>query len=183
MSNKGFSHIGLATLDLDTTRAFYQDVLGFKPVVADTLRIQEGGVLRHLFFDVGDDQLLAFMEAREIPGVPKAYDAGINRGLGVPAAFYHFAFEAGSQAALATKRDQLRDKGVVVSDIVDHGWAQSIYFRDPNGLSLEYCCQVRNLTADDAVMQDRGTIPFAALNLEKLNDVSRVQSKRLAATS
>ena len=70
MSNKGFSHIELATLDLDRTRAFYQDVLGFEPVVADTLRIREGGRLRHLFFDVGRDQLLAFMEARDIPGVP-----------------------------------------------------------------------------------------------------------------
>jgi hypothetical protein len=33
--------------------------------------------------------------------VPTEYDAGINRGLGVPAGFYHFAFEAGSPAALA----------------------------------------------------------------------------------
>jgi catechol 2,3-dioxygenase-like lactoylglutathione lyase family enzyme len=37
MSNKGFSHIGLSTLDLDKTRAFYEDVLGFKAVVADML--------------------------------------------------------------------------------------------------------------------------------------------------
>jgi len=98
MSNKGFSHIGLSTLDLDKTRAFYEDVLGFKPVVSDTLRIAEGGHLRHVFFDVGRDQLLAFMEANDMPGVPAQYDAGINRGLGVPAAFYHFAFEAGSES-------------------------------------------------------------------------------------
>jgi len=55
MSHKGFSHIGLSTLDLDTTREFYEGVLGFKPVVADTIRIEEGGHLRHLFFDVGRD--------------------------------------------------------------------------------------------------------------------------------
>src|SRR5262247_645412 len=131
MSNKGFSHIGLSTLDLDKTRAFYEDVLGFKPVVADTLNIREGGRLRHIFFDVGRDQLLAFMEARDVPGVPEGYDAGINRGPGVPAAFYHFAFEAGSEAVLAGKLVQLRAKGVEASDIVDHGWAKSIYFRDP----------------------------------------------------
>jgi catechol 2,3-dioxygenase-like lactoylglutathione lyase family enzyme len=178
MSNKGFSHIGLATLDLDRTRAFYQDVLGFEPVVADTLRIREGGRLRHLFFDVGRDQLLAFMEARDVPGVPADFDAGINRGLGVPAAFYHFAFEAGSEASLAAKRSQLRKKGVQVTDVVDHGWAKSIYFRDPNGLSLEYCCLTRDLVGDDAVMQERGTIPAAALNLDKLTEVSHVQSER-----
>jgi catechol 2,3-dioxygenase-like lactoylglutathione lyase family enzyme len=30
MSHKGFSHIALTTLDLDNTRRFYEDVLGFK---------------------------------------------------------------------------------------------------------------------------------------------------------
>jgi catechol 2,3-dioxygenase-like lactoylglutathione lyase family enzyme len=89
--------------------------------------------------------------------VPTEFDAGINRGLGVPAAFYHFAFEAGSEAALAEKRDQLRTNGVEVTDIVDHGWAKSIYFKDANGLSLEYCCVVRNLNKNDAIMQERFT--------------------------
>src|SRR5215468_4136131 len=180
MRNKGFSHIGLSTLDLDKTRAFYEDGLGFKPVVADTLRIREGGRLRHIFFDVGRDQLLACMEARDMPGVPAHYEAGINRGLGVPGAFYHFAFEAGSEAGLAAKRDQLRSRGLDVTDIVDHGWAKSIYFKDPNGVSLEYCCLVRDLTSDDAVMQERGTIPLAALDFtnDSSAEVSRVQSQR-----
>ena len=96
MSHKGFSHIGLSTLDLDKTRAFYEGVLGFKPVRCDTIKVKEGGQIRHIFFDTGRDQLLAFMEARGVPGVPAEYDAGINRGLGVPSAFYHFAFETGS---------------------------------------------------------------------------------------
>lgn len=185
MSNKGFSHIGLSTLDLDKTRAFYEGVLGFKPVVADTLRVAEGGRIRHVFFDVGRDQLLAFMEPRDLPGVPADYDAGINRGLGVPAAFYHFAFEAGSEVALAAKRDELRAKGVVVTDIVDHSWARSIYFKDPNGLSLEYCCVVRDLTADDAVMQERGTVPLAALDIDTRTsaELSRVQSQRGKVTA
>jgi catechol 2,3-dioxygenase-like lactoylglutathione lyase family enzyme len=165
MSHRGFSHIGLSTLDLDKTRQFYEGVLGFKPVVADTINIKEGGHLRHLFFDVGRDQLIAFLEPNGVPDVPAKYDAGINQGLSVPAGFYHFAFEAGSAAALAEKRDELRAKGVEVTDIVDHGWAQSIYFKDPNGLSLEYCCMVRNLTKDDATMQQRFTIPRGALEL------------------
>src|SRR3981189_3074315 len=130
MIDRGFSHIGLSTPDLDKPRAFYEGVLGFKPVVADTLRIKEGGRLRHLFFDAGRDQLLAFMEVRGVPGIPEEFDAGINRGLGVPAAFYHFAFEAGSAATLEDKRRELRAKGVEVTDI---------------GLQLEYCCMTRDL--------------------------------------
>src|SRR5262249_4764932 len=82
MSNKGFSHVGLSTLDLDKTREFYEKVLGFKVVIADTIKIKEGGAIRHIFLDTGRDQLLAFMEPRGVPGVPVEYDAGLNRGLG-----------------------------------------------------------------------------------------------------
>src|SRR5262249_12604462 len=123
MSHRGISHIGLSTLDLEKTREFYEDVLGFKAVVADTIKVKDAGRFRHLFFDIGRDQLIAFLEPNGVPGVPAQYDAGINRGLGAPAGFYHFAFEAGSPAALAEKRDELRAKGVDTTDIVDHGWA------------------------------------------------------------
>jgi len=185
MSHKGFSHIGLSTLDLEKTREFYEGVLGFKPVIADTIKIKEGGRIRHMFFDAGRDQLIAFMEPRGIPAVPAEYDAGINRGLGVPGAFYHFALEAGSEAALADKRDELRARGVDVTDIVDHGLSKSIYFKDPNGLSLEYCCFTRNLTRDDATMQERCTVSFAALELSNATsaEVSAAQSARGKHTS
>lgn len=179
-THKGFSHVGLSTLDLDKTRAFYEGVLGFKAVIADTIKIQEGGRIRHVFFDTGRDQLIAFMEPRGIPGVPVEFDAGINRGLGVPAAFYHFAFEAGTEAGLADKRDELRAKGVEVTDIVDHVWAKSIYFKDPNGMSLEYCCLVRNFIPDDASMQERFTLPLAALGLDNRDsaEITKAQSVR-----
>jgi catechol 2,3-dioxygenase-like lactoylglutathione lyase family enzyme len=180
MSHKGFSHVGLATLDLDKTREFYEGVLGFKAVIADAIKIKEGGTIRHIFFDTGRDQLIAFMEPQGVPGVPVEFDAGINRGLGVPAAFYHFAFEAGSEAGLADKRDELRAKGVEVTDIVDHVWAKSIYFKDPNGMSLEYCCLVRNFTEDDARMQERFTLPLAALGLDNSTSgvITKAQSVR-----
>ena len=163
MSHKGFSHIGLSTLDLDKTRDFYEGVLGFKPVVCDTITVEEGGKIRHIFFDTGHDQLIAFMEPRNVPGVPREYDAGINLGLGLPGGIYHFAFEAGNAAALGQKREELIGKGVEVSSVVDHGWAKSIYFRDPNGISLEYCCLTREFNDNDARMQDRFSISIKAL--------------------
>src|SRR5579864_2312233 len=64
MSNKGFSHLGLSTLDMDKTRAFYENVMGFKAVRCDLIPVKEGGRIRHVFFDTGRDQLMAFMEAR-----------------------------------------------------------------------------------------------------------------------
>ena len=59
-------------------------------------------------------------------------------------------------AALEAKRQELLSKGVMVTDIVDHEWAKSIYFHDPNGISLEYCCLTRDIgTEDDVTMQVR----------------------------
>jgi catechol-2,3-dioxygenase len=101
-----------------------------------------------------------------VPGIPAEYDAGINRGLGVPGVFYHFAFEAGSEAALDEKRHELLAKGIDVTEVVDHDWAKSIYFKDPNGIQLEFCCFTRNLNADDARMQHRAEISVRRLGLE-----------------
>lgn len=178
MSHKGFSHIGLSTLDLDKTRDFYENVLGFKPVRCDTIKVKEGGQIRHIFFDTGRDQLIAFMEPHGIPGVPLEFDAGINRGLGVPTAFYHFAFEAGTEAALEEKRQELLAKGVQVSEVVDHDWAKSIYFKDPNRMQLEYCCYTRDFVADDGRMQERFEASIRALGLEDTSELVPSKASR-----
>ena len=64
MTRKGLSHVGLSTLDLDRTRAFYEGVLGFKAVRCDTMQVKEGGQIRHVFFDA------AFREHLSVPGIP-----------------------------------------------------------------------------------------------------------------
>src|ERR1700724_3909246 len=92
MTNKGFSHVGLSTLHLDKTREFYEKVLGFKVVIADTIKISEGGAIRHIFFDTGRDQLLAFMEPRGVPGVPMDYSIRSNPTHRVPGEAALFAF-------------------------------------------------------------------------------------------
>jgi catechol 2,3-dioxygenase-like lactoylglutathione lyase family enzyme len=183
MANKGFSHLGLSTLDLDKTRDFYENVLGFKAVRCDIIEVKEGGRIRHIFFDTGRDQLIAFMEARGVPGIPGEYDAGITRGLGVPSAFYHFAFEAGSEAGLLEKRNELIAKGVEVTDVVDHDWAKSIYFKDPNGLQLEFCVFTRNLNADDARMQPRFEISVTRLGMEKIGTAQSLTAARTEPAS
>ena len=162
MGARGWSHVGLSTLDLDATRAFYEGVLGFPAVRCDIIEFAEGGRIRHIFFDTGGGQLIAFMEPRGIPGIPVEYDAGINRGLGVPDAFYHFAFDIDSQEALEAKRAELIAKGVKVTPVVDHEWIRSIYFKDPNGIMLEYACWCRELGPDDGVMQVRERVSLRA---------------------
>jgi catechol 2,3-dioxygenase-like lactoylglutathione lyase family enzyme len=85
MSSKGFCHIGLSTLDLDKTRAFYEGALGFNPVVSDMLRSRKGATFGTSSSMSGRrDQLIAFLEANQVPDMPTTYNAGINRGLGFP---------------------------------------------------------------------------------------------------
>ena len=161
MKARGWSHVCLVTLDLERTRGFYEGVLGFAVVRSDTIDVEEGGRIRHLFFDTGGDQLLAFMEPRGIVGIPVEFDASLNRPLGMPPGFYHFAFEAGSPEELAARRAALIEKRVRVTPIVDHGWAQSIYFEDPNGLLLEFACATCDVHADDFARESRFTVRMA----------------------
>lgn len=143
--NRGIHHIGVATHDMEATLEFYESVLGFPAVVCEMIEPESGGAIRHAFFDVGEGELIAFMEANDIEGVSPDFDTGINRGLGTGSGMIHFAFKVADPDELAKKRDELLEKGLKVRGIVDHGWCQSIYFRDPNFLQLEFCCLTAEL--------------------------------------
>jgi catechol 2,3-dioxygenase-like lactoylglutathione lyase family enzyme len=151
LKTRGFNHIDLGTKDMEATRAFYEDVLGFPLVRADLVEIGDRGRMKHFFFDVGNGQLVGFMSGEEIQGYPRDFDSGINRGLGLAQGVYHFAFDAESEADLERIKAHLISHGVEVRGPVDHeGWSKSIYFVDPNGLQLEVCHLLRAFRADDA---------------------------------
>src|SRR5262252_2997617 len=118
MKRKGWSHVSIGTLVMDATRAFYEGVLGFKAVRCDIIKVKEGGEIRHVFFDTGAGQLLAFMSPRGVQGVPVEFDGSLNRPLGMPDGVYHFAFETGTQAELEARRAALIAKGVKVTPVV-----------------------------------------------------------------
>src|SRR3989442_6154560 len=137
MAHLGFSHVGLSTVDLDRTRSFWEGLLGFRAVRCDTMTIEEGGQIRHVFFETGPGQLVAFMEPRGVPGIPAEYDAGINRGLGVPEAFYHFAFAVESVEALEARRAELIANGARATPLVYHEWVKASYLKGPNSLPIQ----------------------------------------------
>jgi catechol 2,3-dioxygenase-like lactoylglutathione lyase family enzyme len=170
--SRGFSHVSLSTLDMDATYDFYINVLGFKPLRFDRIPVDEGGLLRHLFIDVGHHQMLAFLGAEGVETIPGPTDPGMNVGLGVPRTFYHFAFEMGSEPILEAKRQELEAKGVPVSkQLVDLEWVRSFSLYDPvNGISLEFCCQVRELTPEDAIEKVRFTTDRARLDMRGVDN-------------
>ena len=57
------------------------------------------------------DQLISFLEANEVDGVPTDFDTGLNDALGVPAGFYHLAFEADSVEHLDALLGQIAAAG------------------------------------------------------------------------
>ena len=153
MASLGFNHIDLATKDMAATRAFYEGILGFPVVRSDIVEFEGRGQAQHVFFDCGGGQMIAFASSDNMPA---DLDTGINKGLGLPRGVYHFAFEAGSPENLDKLKTALEAAGVKVRGVEDHeGWCRSIYFTDPNGLQLEYCCLTRRLTEDDARPQVR----------------------------
>ncbi|HSM55606.1 MAG TPA: VOC family protein [Candidatus Sulfomarinibacteraceae bacterium] len=165
MTGRGYSHINLVTQDVDKTCEFYEGVLGFSVVAAGIYRVSEGGHFRHIYLDVGQGQLLSFLEPRDIPGFPEDIETDINSALGVPPVCNHLAFEAGSPEKLQAIREELQAKGIPVTEVVDHDWCHSIYFDDPvNGLKLEYACYTRSLTVEDAELTERFELPLAAVH-------------------
>ena len=78
LKTRGFNHIDLGTRNMEATRAFYQDVLGFPLVRADLIDIAGKGTMKHFFFDLGHGQLIGFMSGEEVQGFPE-FDAGTTR--------------------------------------------------------------------------------------------------------
>ena len=154
----GFSHVGVSTHKMDATIRFYENVLGFPHVLEDLTRVKSGGTLRMVYFDVGDRQFVVFMEPKNVPGIPEDYDTGINGALGVPRGMYHFAFKVPTLAELESRRISLESQGIDVSATIDLGYAKAIFFFDPNGIQLEFCCQTRPFNESDLLRQSEVTV-------------------------
>jgi catechol 2,3-dioxygenase-like lactoylglutathione lyase family enzyme len=154
----GFSHVGVSTHDMDATIQFYEEILGFPRVVEEKIKIKQGGMLRQVFFDLGRNQYIVFMEPSNVPGISDAYDTGINGALGVPSGMYHFAFRVESLDELESQRQEFENQGIEVSSIVDLGIAKSIFLSDPNGIQLEFCCHMRSFSESDLHKESEASI-------------------------
>jgi catechol 2,3-dioxygenase-like lactoylglutathione lyase family enzyme len=153
MQRKGVHHVGLATLDIDRTIEFYTKKVGWEIGWCDIIETPGDGRIKHVFFDTGDGTFFAFMCPERVPGIPTEFATDINSAQGLPPSFYHFALWCDDLADLEARRETLLSRGVDVTPIVDHEWCRSIYFKDPNGLLLEYCATVRKFNDDDKIMR------------------------------
>jgi catechol 2,3-dioxygenase-like lactoylglutathione lyase family enzyme len=119
--------------DSEQTRAFYEDFLGLPLVktlpIGQTKTGRETKAL-HTFYRLDDGSHLAFFETDDLPFEFKdQHDFDL-----------HIALEVGAEdlkAMLAKGRAQ----GIETRGPSDHGFIDSIYFRDPNGYVIELCAK------------------------------------------
>ncbi len=119
----GIGHVLLRVLDLEASKKFYAEVLGFSVLEEDP---EHGGVFMALEGQSHAIDLFAVKDpeaaGRQTPGV---------RGLG------HVAFRVESEEALRDAYATLGRHGVEVTRSIDHVSQKSIYFQDPDGNTLE----------------------------------------------
>ena len=141
---RGVHHLALTTEDMQMTTDFYVNVVGMPLVHA--MKVPPGvgtgagnrgnppyEEIRHYFFDMGNDSLLAFFEIPK--GEKKQSDRDDIGGM------QHCAF-----TITPTKMEEMRARfdaaGVEYDGPVDIlPGLVSMYFKDPNGIRLEACCQ------------------------------------------
>jgi catechol 2,3-dioxygenase-like lactoylglutathione lyase family enzyme len=126
---KGLHHNAYRCRDSEETRRFYEDFLGL-PLV-QSLRIRESKSGRdtdtlHTFYRMDDGSCLAFFEAPDMPFEFKPqHDYDLHIALEVKPQDLRPMLEKGRQAGIETR------------GVSDHGFIDSIYFRDPNGYVIE----------------------------------------------
>jgi catechol 2,3-dioxygenase-like lactoylglutathione lyase family enzyme len=120
-SARGLHHFAVVARDVEETIRFYQELLGFPLTEIFENRDYPGS--NHFFFDIGNDNLLAFFD---FPGLDVGPYAEVLGGL------HHIAISVEPDAWARLKR-RLDDAGVPYLE--ESG--TSIYFRDPNGARLE----------------------------------------------
>lgn len=141
---RGIHHLALNTEDMRATVDFYTRVVGMPLVHA--MKVPPGlgtgpanrgnppyEEIRHYFFDMGNDSLLAFFE------IPRGMEPHVRRdGIG---GMQHVAFAVTVEGFKALQK-RLREASVAFDGPLDIlPGLQSIYFFDPNGIRLEACCE------------------------------------------
>jgi len=129
-------HVAFATRDVEATYDFYARRLGMKLVHTEN-HLAGKGWFRHFFFHMGGGEHIGFF-AFEGVGERDGYRTDISTGVGLPVWVNHLAFNVDGVEALAAMRQRCVDNGVELLMEQDHGWCDSIYMVDPNGIMVEF---------------------------------------------
>lgn len=112
----------------DETLRFYRDILGMEVVLLqDNLDVPEED---HFFFYVGEDNFIAYFLPK--PGI----DTGLQPAKSGFGWLDHLAIDV-EPGSIDDWSNRLREAGVEFDGPIDRGYERSIYFKDPNGVTIE----------------------------------------------
>jgi catechol 2,3-dioxygenase-like lactoylglutathione lyase family enzyme len=149
----GFHHLAIATRDTKANHDFYTRAMGFKLAKVEIGPTDAGGWAKHLFYDTGEGELMAFWELHD-ERVQGEWDPAISTALGLPLWVNHIAFTARGLEDIERRKRRWLEYGQQVMEI-DHDWCHSIYTTDPNRILVEFCTMTRELTDEDAREAER----------------------------
>lgn len=135
--SKRVHHVAYATRDPEATYEFYSGKLGM-PLLRTENHRQGDGYFRHFFFDMGQGECLAFFAVSDV-GEEPGFRTEISLGNGLPVWVNHLAFALDTMDELELMKKRLQNRGVERMQLIDHGWATSLYLMDPNGIMVEFC--------------------------------------------
>lgn len=143
----GIHHAAFYTGDMESTIRFWRDLLGMRLVYGYGRAGQ-----RQYFFELSPGTLLSFFEWAGVERAPCKRHGEPVRG---PAGFDHVAIGVADEEALWGVADRLAGADQPVSDVVDHGFIRSVYAFDPNGIAIEFSCDVPGIDVRGApVLRD-----------------------------
>jgi catechol 2,3-dioxygenase-like lactoylglutathione lyase family enzyme len=120
-SARGLHHFAIVAADVEETINFYQGVLEFP--LTDIFENRDYQGSNHFFFDIGNNNLIAFFD---FPGLDLGPYAEVLGGL------HHIAISVEPE-----KWERLKARLEAAGVDYQSESGTSIYFRDPNGARLE----------------------------------------------
>ncbi|QRP46686.1 ring-cleaving dioxygenase [Amycolatopsis sp. FDAARGOS 1241] len=133
---RGLHSVTLSVSEEDATAGMFTDGLGL------SFHSQEANRFR---FEAGAGGPGAYVDVLVTPEVP--------RGLVATGTVHHVAWRAPDEPTQAAWREELVDKGVRVTSILDRQYFRSIYFREPGGTLLEVATDAPGFAVDEPLLE------------------------------
>ncbi len=128
MEVKELGHVVLYVRNLERSRHFYGEVLGWK-------QIADVGDMAAMFSSGRTHHELLLLEVGETAAAPPP-----GRRVGL----YHFGLKVGeTDDELRDALERLRAEGVPITGMADHGVTHSLYITDPDGNEIELYIDVQ----------------------------------------
>ncbi|WP_086829433.1 ring-cleaving dioxygenase [Allokutzneria sp. NRRL B-24872] len=133
---RGLHSVTLSVTKEDATAAMLTNDLGLRFVHQDENRLR---------FEAGDGGAGALVDVLVTPNAP--------RGLTAAGTVHHVAWRVPDEQTQVSWREELVDKGVNVTSIMDRQYFRSIYFREPGGTLLEVATDTGGFDIDEPLLE------------------------------